>query len=47
LGYIPLEELIKLLGDNPQLCLSAMKIMSWEISRMRAAVKRSPTVSPN
>lgn len=47
LGYIPRQKLIKLLGGNPQLCLSAMKIMSREISRMRAAVKRSPTAKPN
>lgn len=43
-GYIPREKLIKLLGENPQLCMSAMKMMSREISRMRAAVKRSPTM---
>ncbi len=42
LGYIAREKLIQLLGANPQLCMSAMKMMSREISRMRAAVKRSP-----
>lgn len=47
LGYIPREKLIKLLGENPHLCFSAMKIMSREISRMRAAVKRSPGTKPN
>ncbi len=41
LGYIPREKLIKLLGENPHLCFSAMKVMSSEISRMRAAVKSS------
>ncbi len=39
LGYIPRGQLIKLLGCNPQLCMSAMKVMSREISRMRAALK--------
>ena len=47
LAYIPREKLIRLLGENPQLCMSAMRMMSREISRMRAAVKRSPTARPD
>ena len=47
LGYIPRQKLIRLLAADPALCLSAMKTVSREISRMRAAVKVCSSAEPS
>jgi CRP/FNR family transcriptional regulator len=39
LSYVPRPRVLKLLANDPRLCLLAMQTVSAEISRMRAAVK--------
>lgn len=45
LGFVPGERVTELLECSPRLCLAAMRIISQEISRTRAALKETPALN--
>jgi len=44
LGYVPGDQVSALLESSPRLCFLAMRLISEEISRVRTAIKETPSL---
>jgi CRP/FNR family transcriptional regulator len=44
LGFIPGPKVTEMLECSPRLCMTAMRLMSEEIARIRAALKETPPI---
>jgi CRP-like cAMP-binding protein len=47
LGFVPGRKVTEMLELSPRLCLIAMRLMSEEIARVRAALKDTPPLEHN